>query len=78
VIDDLQPLRELVKLTLNKQYFSLETLGMTLHLRTTTSETVAGWTEANKVGITNFQLLLKTENLNDVVKLEIYDANNKK
>ena len=80
VIDDLQPLRELVKADLNQDvvFFPGEAFKYDFAPQgPTTGETVAGWTEASKVVAPTFNYYLKQKS-NDVVKLEIYDANNKK
>ena len=80
VADDLQPLRELVKADANSDVLFFPTAAFKYDFAPqgpTTGENIAGWTEASKVMAPAFNYYLKQKS-NDVVKLEVYDASNKK
>ena len=80
VVDDLEPLRDLVKADANADVLFFPTVDFKYDFAPqapSTGENVAGWTEASKVVAPTFNYYLKQRS-NDVVKLEVYDANNKK
>ncbi len=80
VADDLQPLRELVKADANADVLFFPSADFKYDFAPqgpTTGENISGWTEASKVVAPAFNYYLK-EKSNNVVKLEVYDSNNKK
>ena len=80
VVDDLQPLRELVKADINADVLFFPAASFKYDFAAqgpSTGPNVAGWTEASKVIAPAFNYYLKQKS-NDVVKLEVYDAANKK
>ncbi|RYF90097.1 MAG: glycosyl hydrolase [Chitinophagaceae bacterium] len=80
VIDDLQPLRQLVKADANAEVLFFPSAAFKYDFAPqapTTGDNINGWTEASKTIAPAFNYYLKQKS-NDVVKLEIYDASNKK
>ena len=80
VVDDLQPLRELVKADINTDVLFFPAASFKYDFAAqgpSTGPNVAGWTEASKVIAPTFNYYLKQRS-NDVVKLEVYNAANKK
>jgi len=80
VVDDLQPLRDLVKSDINADVVFFPAASFKYDFAAqgpSTGPNVAGWTEASKVIAPAFNYYLKQRS-NDIVKLEVYDAANKK
>ena len=80
IVDDLQPLRELVKSDVNADVLFFPAASFKYDFAAqgpSTGVNVAGWTEASKVIAPAFNYYLKQKS-NDVVKLEVYNAANKK
>ena len=80
VVDDLQPLRELVKADINADVLFFPAAPFKYDFAAqgpSTGPNVAGWTEASKVIAPAFNYYLKQKS-NDVIKLEVYNAAGKK
>ena len=80
VVDDLQPLRELVKADINADVLFFPAAPFKYDFAAqgpSTGPNVAGWTEASKVIAPTFNYYLKQKS-DDVIKLEVYNAAGKK
>jgi len=80
IIDDLQPLRDLVKADLNADALFFPIVDFKYDFAPqapTTGNNISGWTADNKSILPAFNYYLKQKS-NDVVKLEVYNAAGKK
>ena len=80
IIDNLQPLRDLVKADANAEvlFFPIADYQYDFAPQApTTGTNISGWTEGNKVLLPAINYYLK-QKTNDIVKIEIYNAANKK
>ena len=80
IIDNLQALRDVVKSNIEADavFFPIENFKYDFEAQSpATGSNINGWTESNKVLLPTFNYYLKQKS-NDVVKLEVYNANNVK
>jgi len=80
VLDNLATLRELAKTDINKDVVFYPTPNFMYNFTggaPSTSENIAGWTAGGKENAPSFTYFLKQRS-NNAVKIEIFDANNKK